>query len=581
MDENAIRQWLIDCFGPIQGEMAWNQLSNMPEAVRDQLMSQDPSTLPKPEEVKSMMQAFTAGGLNTMGDMQQAVEQGPINIKLAKSLALQQANGAGSDSSVNAETGEIARRAISEANLWLDTACEFNPAQGETQLLTRAGWVEDTIDAWAQFASPVAESMNDALASILSQRFGDGEIQTEISGVFAGPIEIPIPDEMKNPAKLMRFVGNTSFAMPLGRAAGDLSHEVRGSFDQGIALLKNPAGGLIAQNATEYAKMLNGEASAAEADTAGTSTDSVNPFSTSTDASANPIGFTSAGNSDTPATDGTAQVSGSDASADAADAAAFEAALSGFETTEKIPESEVLSFLALQEMAHARLYASVPWLMPRFEALIGKYARGISIDLDAMEEQLRDATSMDPESISGAVNLTKVGIPDTPEQREALASLESLLAMVEGWVDCVVWRAGMAHLPHIEQLREMMRRERAMGGPAERTFESLLGLQLRPKRMREATGLWEMITAAEGPEGRDAKWSHPDLLPSLPGDKPADGASPSSDAPSGSSSDANGSASHPAADGKTGDIDWDAELSKLLGEDGEDGENGNSEDTQA
>ena len=578
MDENAIRQWLIDCFGPIQGEMAWNQLSNMPEAVRDQLMSQDPSTLPKPEEVKSMMQAFTAGGLNTMGDMQQAVEQGPINIKLAKSLALQQANGAGSDSSVNAETGEIARRAISEANLWLDTACEFNPAQGETQLLTRAGWVEDTIDAWAQFASPVAESMNDALASILSQRFGDGEIQTEISGVFAGPIEIPIPDEMKNPAKLMRFVGNTSFAMQLGRAAGDLSHEVRGSFDQGIALLKNPAGGLIAQNATEYAKMLNGEASAAEADTAGTSTDSVNPFSTSTDASANPIGFTSAGNSDTPATDGTAQVSGSDASADAADAAAFEAALSGFETTEKIPESEVLSFLALQEMAHARLYASVPWLMPRFEALIGKYARGISIDLDAMEEQLRDATSMDPESISGAVNLTKVGIPDTPEQREALASLESLLAMVEGWVDCVVWRAGMAHLPHIEQLREMMRRERAMGGPAERTFESLLGLQLRPKRMREATGLWEMITAAEGP---DAKWSHPDLLPSLPGDKPADGASPSSDAPSGSSSDANGSASHPAADGKTGDIDWDAELSKLLGEDGEDGENGNSEDTQA
>ena len=153
MDENAIRQWLIDCFGPIQGEMAWNQLSNMPEAVRDQLMSQDPSTLPKPEEVKSMMQAFTAGGLNTMGDMQQAVEQGPINIKLAKSLALQQANGAGSDSSVNAETGEIARRAISEANLWLDTACEFNPAQGETQLLTRAGCF-DSVAAFRRRRNP-------------------------------------------------------------------------------------------------------------------------------------------------------------------------------------------------------------------------------------------------------------------------------------------------------------------------------------------------------------------------------------------------------------------------------------------
>ena len=147
MDENAIRQWFIDCFGPIQGEMAWNQFSNMPEELRDQLMSQDVSKLPKPAEVRSMMQAFTAGGLNTFGDIQHITEEGPINVKLAKSLALQQANGEGSETSVSAEYGEMARRAISEANLWLDTACEFNPAQGETQVLTRAGWVEGFLGA--------------------------------------------------------------------------------------------------------------------------------------------------------------------------------------------------------------------------------------------------------------------------------------------------------------------------------------------------------------------------------------------------------------------------------------------------
>ncbi|MCC2732518.1 zinc-dependent metalloprotease, partial [Fusicatenibacter saccharivorans] len=71
---------------------------------------------------------------------------------------------------------------------------------------------------------------------------------------------------------------------------------------------------------------------------------------------------------------------GSSDDANAADTAAFEQSFAVFDSNEKIPESEVLSFLALQEMAHARLYASVPWLMPRFEALIGKYARGISID---------------------------------------------------------------------------------------------------------------------------------------------------------------------------------------------------------
>lgn len=61
-----------------------------------------------------------------------------------------------------------------------------------------------------------------------------------------------------------------------------------------------------------------------------------------------------------------------------------------------IPQDEVMTFLALREAAHARLFSAVPWLMPRFEALIGKYARGISIDLDAMEEQLRDAESSTP-----------------------------------------------------------------------------------------------------------------------------------------------------------------------------------------
>ena len=127
-----------------------------------------------------------------------------------------------------------------------------------------------------------------------------------------------------------------------------------------------------------------------------------------------------------------------------------------------------------------------------------------------------------------------------------MSSIESLLALVEGWVDCVVWRAGMAHIEHIEQLSEMARRERAVGGPAERTFESLLGLQLRPKRMREAASLWMSITADQGTQARDAKWTHPDLLPSL--------------------ADGDEKASQTASEPTSGN-DWDAELSKLLGDD--------------
>ncbi|WEV75012.1 zinc-dependent metalloprotease [Bifidobacterium sp. ESL0800] len=498
MDENAIHQWLIDCFGQMQGDMAFQQLNALPDAVKDQLLGQDPTKLPKPAEVKALMNAFTTSGLNTVGDMQQSAEQGPVNVKLATSLALAIANDEGSEQTVTASEGEAVRKAMSEANLWLDTASTIDPAPGDPQVFTRADWVNATVDSWAKFASPVEQSMSDALSSVVSERFGDAFGDGEIAGVFAGPIPVPIPDNMKDPANLIKILGNTAFSTQLGHAAGQLSHEVRGSFDQGIALQKNPAGALIAQNSIEYAKTL------------------------------------------------------------------------------EIDQSEVLAFLALEEVAHARLFAHVPWLMPRFEALIGKYARGISIDLDAMEEQLRDATSMDPDSISGAVDLTKVGIADTPEQKEALESLETLLALVEGWVDAVTWKAGVAHIPHIDQLREMVRRERAVGGPAERTFENLLGMELRPKRMREAADIWEKIGAQEGDQARDEKWSHPDLLPKLPD---IDGKQAQVDDTETSPSDANtnpdanittfAADGSDATDSKHG-IDWDAELEKLLDAQGDD-----------
>ena len=97
---NAIHEWLIKCFGPIQEKWAWQQISQLPEEIRAQMMSQDPSRLPDPAEVQQMMAAFSAGGLNTMGDMQRTVEEGPINVKLAKSIALQQANASGSQQRV-------------------------------------------------------------------------------------------------------------------------------------------------------------------------------------------------------------------------------------------------------------------------------------------------------------------------------------------------------------------------------------------------------------------------------------------------------------------------------------------------
>jgi putative hydrolase len=102
----------------------------------------------------------------------------------------------------------------------------------------------------------------------------------------------------------------------------------------------------------------------------------------------------------------------------------------------------------------------------------------------------------------------------TPEQQAALARLETLLALVEGWVDVVVADAVRERLPGAEALRETLRRRRASGGPAEQTFATLVGLELRPRRLRAASALWRLVGDQHGMEAREHVWEHPDLVPS-------------------------------------------------------------------
>ncbi|MGA1449565.1 MAG: zinc-dependent metalloprotease, partial [Candidatus Nanopelagicales bacterium] len=92
--------------------------------------------------------------------------------------------------------------------------------------------------------------------------------------------------------------------------------------------------------------------------------------------------------------------------------------------------------------------------------------------------------------------------------------IEFLLALIEGWVEQVTLTAAEGKLTNLVALKETMRRRRAAGGPAEKTFSALMGLQLRPKLNREAADFFEKYSQQKSNEERDQLWSHPDLLPS-------------------------------------------------------------------
>ena len=179
-----------------------------------------------------------------------------------------------------------------------------------------------------------------------------------------------------------------------------------------------------------------------------------------------------------------------------------------------VPADQVRLFLALREAAHVRLYAHVPWLRAHVVDAVGAYGQGIHVDASKLQEAVGQVDPNDPEALMQAMQGGMFEPEDTPEQQAALARLETALALVEGWVDSVVAAAAGDRLPSAGALRETLRRRRAAGGPAEQTFATLVGLELRPRRLREAATLWERLREARGVDGRDAVWSHPDLLPS-------------------------------------------------------------------
>jgi putative hydrolase len=188
----------------------------------------------------------------------------------------------------------------------------------------------------------------------------------------------------------------------------------------------------------------------------------------------------------------------------------------------EIPKSEVYIFHALREAAVARLFAHNPWIVSYIRSAIVDYGRGIHIDMDAITRQAEEAMqNFDPSQInpeSGensftiALNNGVFTPEETPAQRAALSKLETALALVDGWADDVATLAAGERLPSLAQLREVYRRQRATNAPSQQLFKSLLGLEVRPRLVREASSFWQKVRELKDVSARDQIWSG--ILPS-------------------------------------------------------------------
>lgn len=179
---------------------------------------------------------------------------------------------------------------------------------------------------------------------------------------------------------------------------------------------------------------------------------------------------------------------------------------------------EVLVYITAREVARQRLFKHVPWLSERLVSSVEEYAVGLVIDTSHIEEAARDLNleSGDPQSIQDAMqNLQGMDLSPriTSRNTAAVARLETLLALIEGWVEFVVSEALGDRIPSTQAMAEAWRRRRASGGSAEQAFEKVVGIELSAPRVSDATELWRRSTVAVGVDRRDSVWEHPDFLP--------------------------------------------------------------------
>ncbi len=206
------------------------------------------------------------------------------------------------------------------------------------------------------------------------------------------------------------------------------------------------------------------------------------------------------------------------------------------------PKSEVLIYLAIRELAVSSLYASNRWLRDQIATQVSSFAAGLKIDPESIQNLAQQIDPSDPSTFNIVIEADGLITPRTEQQQEVLVRIETMLALIEGWADAVTLAAA-SRLPSVNQVVELVRRRQAVGA-AQKTFATLLGLELRPRLQREAMAMWQELGSKIGAIARDDIWRHPDLLPTA--------------------ADINDPASFIKRI-SAGDDDFDNELNKLLG----------------
>lgn len=202
--------------------------------LQSQLQDQFGEKLPD-DFTKDIQAQFAKLGINPMVFMEslgKLDETFPISI--SRDIAKKYVSAQGS-SPVGTNDVALIQEAMSIADLWLNDATVFPANSNETKVISRADWVDLTINGWQSTVEPLAGGLAQAMTSIVEQaELPENSLPiTQVAGM------------------LRTFIG-TMIATQLGQVIGGLAATVTGAHDVGLPLLDPARPALIPENVAKW-----------------------------------------------------------------------------------------------------------------------------------------------------------------------------------------------------------------------------------------------------------------------------------------------------------------------------------------
>lgn len=189
------------------------------------------------------------------------------------------------------------------------------------------------------------------------------------------------------------------------------------------------------------------------------------------------------------------------------------------ETSMRVPARDFRLWVCLHEQTHAWQFAAAPWLADHLR----DRTRGLVADLTRTSAELAKARidrkiAVVGRALLGALRGRGDTLMDgflTPAQKDTLADITAVMALLEGHADVMMDATGPRVVPSVRRIRARFERRRdGEGRPAfDVVLRRLLGMDAKLAQYRDGAAFVRSVERRVGRDGLNAVWAAPANLP--------------------------------------------------------------------